>query len=259
MKGKSAIITGSTSGIGLGIAKIFAKEGINLIINGLGDPTEMEKVRAALASEYGVKVLYSSANMSKPGEVRAMVKLAEESFGALDILVNNAGIQHTARTEDFPDEKWDAIISINLSSAFHAIKAALPGMQKRGFGRIINVASVHGLIASKEKIAYVAAKHAIIGMTKVIALENAKANITCNAICPGWVLTPLVEKQIADRAAKEGISVESAKAELLGEKQPSGRFATPEQMGATALFLCSESASSITGISLPVDGGWTAQ
>lgn len=259
LKGKSAIVTGSTSGIGLGIANVLASHGANIVINGFGEPAAIEAERAGIEKKHGVKCVYSPADMSKPEQIRDMVALAEKSFGGADILVNNAGIQFTARTEAFPEEKWDAIIAINLSSAFHAMKAALPGMQKRGFGRIINIASVHGLIASKEKLAYVAAKHGIVGMTKVVALENATANITCNAICPGWVLTPLVQKQIDDRAAKEGISVEQASKELVAEKQPSQRFATPEQMGAAVVFLCSDAGSSITGVSLPIDGGWTAQ
>ena len=214
---------------------------------------------SAYEKKYGVKCVYSSADMSKPEQIREMVKLAETNFGGPDILVNNAGIQFTARTESFPEEKWDAVIAINLSSTFHSMKAALPGMQKRCFGRIINIASVHGLIASKEKLPYVAAKHGIVGMTKVVALENATSNITCNAICPGWVLTPLVQKQIDYRATREGITIEQASKGLLSEKQPSMRFATPEQIGAAVLFLCSDAGSSITGISLPVDGGWTAQ
>ena len=197
--------------------------------------------------------------MSKPDQIAGMVKQAQDAFGTLDILVNNAGIQFTARTEAFPDDKWDSIISINLSSAFHAIKAALPGMQKQNWGRIINIASAHGLVASEQKIAYVSAKHGLVGMTKVVALENAKQNITCNAICPGWVLTPLVQKQIEDRAKKEGSSVEKANKELLEEKQPSMRFTTPEQIGAAIVFLCSEAAINITGIPFPIDGGWVAQ
>ncbi len=259
LKGKSAIVTGSTSGIGLGIANVLASHGANIVINGFGDAAAIESERTAIEKKYGVKCVYSSADMSKPEQIREMVSLAETSFGTADILVNNAGIQFTARTESFPEEKWDAIIAINLSSAFHGMKAVLPGMQKRGFGRIINIASVHGLIGSKEKLPYVAAKHGIVGMTKVVALENATSNITCNAICPGWVLTPLVQKQIDDRAAKEGIPVEVAAKELLSEKQPSQRFATPEQIGAAVAFLCSDAGSSITGISLPIDGGWTAQ
>lgn len=258
LKGKSAIITGSTSGIGLGIAEVLAGQGANILLNGFGDATEIEALRGHIEKKYGVKASYSGADMSKPDQVRDMVKQAETAFGTADILVNNAGIQFTARTEDFPDDKWDAVIAINLSSAFHATKAILPGMQKRNFGRIINIASVHGLVGSEEKLAYVAAKHGIVGMTKVVALENATANITCNAICPGWVLTPMVQKQIEDRAEKGGISIDQASKNLLGEKQPSLRFATPEQMGAAVAFLCSDAGSSITGIALPVDGAWTA-
>ncbi|MBX9726710.1 MAG: 3-hydroxybutyrate dehydrogenase [Rickettsiales bacterium] len=259
LKGKSAIVTGSTSGIGLGIAHVLASHGANIVINGFGDAAAIEAERTGIEKKHGVKCVYSSADMSKPEQIHAMVALCETSFGAADILVNNAGIQFTARTEAFPEEKWDAIISINLSSAFHAMKAILPGMQKRGFGRIINIASAHGLVGSPEKVAYVASKHGIVGMTKVVALENAAANITCNAVCPGWVLTPLVQKQIDDRAAKEGIAPDVAAKEMLSEKQPSLRFATPEQMGATVAFLCSDAGSSITGIALPVDGGWTAR
>lgn len=259
LQAKSAIVTGSTSGIGLGIAHVLAAQGVNIMLNGFGDAKEIEATRKEIETKHKVMAAYSGADMSKPEQIRAMVKQAEDAFGGLDILVNNAGIQFTARAEAFPEEKWDAIIAINLSSAFHAMKAALPGMQKRNFGRIINIASVHGLIASKEKAAYVAAKHGIIGLTKVVALENAIANITVNAICPGWVLTPLVQKQIDDRAAKAGITVEQATEELLSEKQPSLRFATPEQMGQAVAFLCSHAGSSITGIALPVDGGWTAQ
>lgn len=259
LKGKSAIVTGSTSGIGLGIAHVLASHGANIVINGWGEAAAIEAERAGIETTHGVRCVYSPADMSKPEQIREMVKLAESSFGSADVLVNNAGIQFTARTEDFPEEKWDAIIAINLSSAFHTIKAILPGMQKRGFGRIINIASVHGLVGSKEKLPYVAAKHGIVGMTKVVALENAKDNITCNAICPGWVLTPLVQKQIDDRAAKEGIMAEVAAKEMLSEKQPSQRFATPEQMGRAVAFLCSDAGSSITGVSLPIDGGWTAQ
>ena len=259
LTGKSAIVTGSTSGIGLGIAHVLAEHGANLVINGFGDAPAIEAERIAIEKKHGVKCIYSPADMSKPEQIREMINLCETSFGSADILVNNAGIQFTARTEVFPEEKWDSIIAINLSSVFHAMKAILPGMQNRGFGRIINIASVHGLIGSKEKLPYVAAKHGIVGMTKVVALENATSNITCNAICPGWVLTPLVQKQIDDRATKEGITADAAAKEMLSEKQPSQRFATPEQMGAAVVFLCSDAGSSITGISLPIDGGWTAQ
>lgn len=259
LKGKSAIVTGSTSGIGLGIAHTLAAEGVNIVFNGFGDAKEIEQLRKDTETKFKVKAVYSNADMSKPDQIRGMIKLAEDSFGQLDILVNNAGIQFTARTEAFPDDKWDSVIAINLSSAFHAMKAALPGMQKRNWGRIINIASAHGLVASAQKIAYVSAKHGIVGMTKVVALENAKQNITCNAICPGWVLTPLVQKQIEDRAKKEGVSVDKANEELLEEKQPSMRFTTPEQIGAAVVFLCSEAAINITGVPFPIDGGWVAQ
>jgi 3-hydroxybutyrate dehydrogenase len=259
LKGKSALVTGSTSGIGLGIARTLAGAGANLMLNGFGDAAQIEALRAGLAQEFGVKVAYNGADISKPEQVRAMVQAAVEKLGSADILVNNAGIQHTAPVDTFPDDRWDAIIAINLSSNFHAIKAVLPEMKRRNWGRIINIASVHGLVASTEKAAYVAAKHGVIGLTKVVALETATTGITCNAICPGWVLTPLVQKQIDDRAKREGISGEQAKAEMLGEKQPSGDFATPEQMGALCVFLCSDAAAQIRGAALPVDGGWVAQ
>ena len=259
LKDKNAIVTGSTSGIGLGIARSLAGAGANLMLNGFGDAAQIEALRAGLAKEFGVKVGYSGADMSKPEQIHAMVAAAVKELGSVDILVNNAGIQHTARVESFPPERWDAVIAINLSSAFHGIQAVLPGMQARNWGRIVNIASVHGLVASLEKSAYVAAKHGMLGLTKVVALENAKTGITCNAICPGWVLTPLVQKQIDDRAQREGITVNQAKADLLGEKQPSGEFATPEQMGALCVFLCSESAAQMRGVALPVDGGWVAQ
>jgi 3-hydroxybutyrate dehydrogenase len=259
LKGKSAIVTGSTSGIGLGIARALGAAGANLMLNGFGDAAEIEALRAGLAKEFGIKAAYSGADMSRPDQVHAMVKAAVDALGSADILVNNAGIQHTAPTESFPPERWDAVIAINLSAVFHATQAALPLMKTRNWGRIINIASVHGLVASAEKVAYVAAKHGVIGMTKVVALETARTGITCNAICPGWVLTPLVQKQIDDRAKREGIAVEQAKDELLAEKQPSGEFATPEQMGALCVFLCSDAAAQMRGVSLPVDGGWTAQ
>jgi len=259
LKGKNAIVTGSTSGIGLGIARSLAGAGANLMLNGFGDAAQIEALRAGLAREFGVKVGYSGADMSKPDQIHAMVAAAVKELGSADILVNNAGIQHTAPVESFPPERWDAVIAINLSSAFHGIQAILPGMKARNWGRIINIASVHGLVASTEKVAYVAAKHGMIGMTKVVALETAKTGITCNAICPGWVLTPLVQKQIDDRAQREGITVAQAKAELLGEKQPSGEFATPEQMGALCVFLCSDAAAQMRGAALPVDGAWVAQ
>jgi 3-hydroxybutyrate dehydrogenase len=259
LKGKSALVTGSTSGIGLGIARALAAEGANLMLNGFGDAAEIERLRAGLAAEFKVKVAYHGADMSKPAQIRDMVAAAARELGAVDVLVNNAGIQHTAPVEEFPDERWDAVIAINLSSNFHAIKAALPQMKSRNWGRIINIASVHGLVASTQKIAYIAAKHGVVGLTKVVALETAQTGITCNAICPGWVLTPLVQKQIDARAEKEGIAVERAKLDLLSEKQPSREFATPEQIGALAVFLCSAAAAQIRGVALPIDGAWTAQ
>jgi 3-hydroxybutyrate dehydrogenase len=259
LKGKTAIVTGSTSGIGLGIARSLGAAGAHLMLNGFGDAAQIEALRAGLAKEFGVKVGYSGADISKPEQIRAMVAQATIELGSVDILVNNAGIQHTAPVDEFPEDRWDAVISINLSSNFHAIKAVLPQMKARNWGRIVNIASVHGLVASKEKAAYVAAKHGVIGLTKTVALEMAKTGITCNAICPGWVLTPLVQKQIDDRAQREGIPVDQAKSDLLDEKQPSGEFATPEQMGALCVFLCSDAAAQIRGVALPVDGAWLAQ
>lgn len=259
LTGKNAIVTGSTSGIGLAIAHTLAGKGCNILFNGFGDKAAIDKLVTDTASEFKVKTAYSGADMSKPEQIADMVSVCEKTFGSCDILVNNAGIQFTARIEEFPLEKWDAIIAINLSSAFHAVKAALPGMQKKGFGRIINIASVHGLVASQNKSAYVAAKHGIVGLTKVIALENAEANITCNAICPGWVRTPLVEKQIEDKAKKEGTSVKEAADNLLGEKQPNKRFINPENIGAMIAFLCDEHGMSMTGEIITMDGGWVAE
>lgn len=259
LKGKAALVTGSTSGIGLGIARALAAQGANIVFNGFGDAKEIEALQADINRQYDVKTAYHSADMSKPAEIEAMMKFAAEQFGAIDILVNNAGIQHVANVEDFPVEKWDAVIAINLSSAFHTTRLALPSMKARNWGRIINIASVHGLVGSAQKSAYVAAKHGIIGFTKVVALEAAATGITCNAICPGWVLTPLVQKQIDARAAQYGIPQEEARKQLLGEKQPSGEFVTPEQLGELATFLCSNAASQIRGAAWNVDGGWTAQ
>ena len=259
LSNKVALVTGSTGGIGLGIARAFAAAGANVVLNGFGDKTLIDKLLAEFASQYKVSALYSDADMSRPAEIAGMVTHAAREFGSVDILVNNAGIQHVAPVEEFPVEKWDAVIAINLSAAFHAIRAALANMKARNWGRIINIASTHGLVASAQKAAYVAAKHGIVGLTKVVALETATSAITCNAICPGWVLTPLVQKQIDDRAAREKTSVEKARVELLREKQPSLEFATPEQIAAAALFLCSPAAAQIRGIALPVDGGWTAQ
>jgi 3-hydroxybutyrate dehydrogenase len=259
LKGKTAIVTGSTSGIGLGIATQFAKVGINVMLNGFGDAAAIEKIKTDLASQHGIKTAYSPADMTKPAEIAGMVEETQKTFGSVDILVNNAGIQFTALVEDFPIEKWDAIIAINLSAAFHATRAALPHMKKAGWGRIINIASAHGLVGSAQKVAYVAAKHGIVGMTKVVGIEAANDGVTCNAICPGWALTPLVEKQIHDRATANGTSFEKEEAALLGEKQPMKHFTTPEQLGDLALFLCSDSASTVTGAALSIDGGWVAE
>lgn len=259
LKGKNAIVTGSTSGIGLGIAEAFAQAGMDVVINGLGDADEIEKTRSDLAAKYNTRVLYSPANMLDAGEIQAMVETAASELGSVDVLVNNAGIQHVAPVEEFPEDKWDAIIGINLSSAFHATKAAIGGMREKGYGRIINVASAHGLVASPFKSAYVAAKHGVIGFTKTIALEAAQDGVTVNAICPGYVLTPLVEKQIPDTAKARGISEEEVKRDVLLAAQPTKQFVTTEQLGALAVFLCSDAAASITGTALPMDGGWTAQ
>jgi 3-hydroxybutyrate dehydrogenase len=259
LKGKAALITGSTSGIGLGIAQALAAQGANIVLNGFGDAAEIEKLQKDVAAQYGVKTAYHGADMSKPAQIKEMIAFAEQQLGAVDILVDNAGIQHVANIEDFPDEKWDAIIAINLSSNFHCIKHALPGMKKRNWGRIINIASAHGLVASAQKTAYVAAKHGVVGLTKAVALETAQTGVTCNAICPGWVLTPLVQKQIDDRAKRENISVEQAKKGLLGEKQPSLEFVTPQQLGELAVFLCSDAAAQVRGVAWNMDGGWIAQ
>jgi 3-hydroxybutyrate dehydrogenase len=260
LKGKNAIVTGSTSGIGLAIAHTLAAEGCNILLNGMGDKAAIDAEIKNFKEKYrSINIDYSPADMSRPADIADMVKMCERQFGSCDILVNNAGIQFTAPTDEFPTEKWDAIIAINLSATFHAAKAALPGMKKRGFGRIVNVASAHGLVASANKVAYVAAKHGIVGMTKVIALENAPANITCNAICPGWVHTPLVQKQIEDKAKEKNISVEESTNQLLGEKQPNMRFIKPEQIGAMIIFLCDDNGGSMTGEIISMDGGWTAQ
>jgi len=259
LPGQCAIVTGSTSGIGLGIARSLAASGAHLMLNGFGDAAQIESLRAGLAREFGVKVSYSGADMSKPDQIRQMVRAAREELGSVDILVNNAGIQHTAPIESFPPERWDAVLAINLSSVFHAVQAALPAMKATNWGRIVNIASTHGLVASVEKSAYVAAKHGVIGLTKAIALETATTGVTCNAICPGWVLTPLVQQQIDARAKREGLSNDQAKAALLTEKQPSGEFATPEQIGGVCVFLCSDAAAQIRGAAVPVDGAWLAQ
>jgi 3-hydroxybutyrate dehydrogenase len=255
LKGKTALVTGSTSGIGLGIAKALAEQGANIMMNGFG---EKDAVMAEVKA-FGVEVDYHGADMSKPAEIEAMMQAAEKRFGAVDILVNNAGIQHVANVEDFPVDRWDAIIAINLSSAFHTTRMALPGMKQRNWGRIINLASVHGLVASAQKSAYVAAKHGIVGLTKVTALETAQTGVTCNAICPGWVLTPLVQKQVDARAEKDQVNNEEAKKRLLSEKQPSGEFVTPDQLAALAVFFCSPAATQIRGVAWNMDGGWVAQ
>ncbi len=259
LKEKTAIITGSTSGIGLGIARALAEAGCDVMLNGMGDAFEIERVRGKIVEDFGAGAYFNGADLSKPAEVNSLVAAATREFGRVDILINNAGIQFTAPVEEFPADRWDAILAINLSAVFHATRAVLPQMCKRNWGRIINIASAHGLVASAQKSAYVASKHAVLGLTKVVALETARTGITCNAICPGWVKTPLVEKQIADRATREGISTERATTELLAEKQPSQQFATPEQIGALAVFLCSDAAQEIRGAALPIDGGWTAQ
>jgi 3-hydroxybutyrate dehydrogenase len=259
LKGKTALVTGSTSGIGLAIARALAKDGANLMINGFGDKAAIEQERAALEKEFGIKARYSAADMSKPAEIAAMVSETEKEFGSLDVLVNNAGIQHVANIEDFPIDRWDAIIAINLSSSFHSIRAAIPGKKKRKWGRIINIASAHGLVASGQKVAYVAAKHGLVGLTKTVAIEAANDGVTCNAICPGWVLTPLVQKQVDARAKQTGQTNEQAKVALVSEKQPMHEFSKPENIGALAVFLASDSAATITGSSYSIDGGWTAQ
>jgi 3-hydroxybutyrate dehydrogenase len=255
LKGKTAVVTGSTSGIGLGIAKALAEQGANIVMNGFGE----KDAAIAEVKAYGVEVEYHGADMSKPSEIEDMMRTAEKRFGGVDILVNNAGIQHVANVEDFPVDRWDAIIAINLSSAFHTSRMALPGMKQRNWGRIINLASVHGLVGSAQKSAYVAAKHGIVGLTKVTALETAQTGVTCNAICPGWVLTPLVQKQVDARAEKDQVSNDEAKKRLLSEKQPSGEFVTPEQLAALAVFFCSPAATQIRGVAWNMDGGWVAQ
>jgi 3-hydroxybutyrate dehydrogenase len=259
LKGKTALVTGSTSGIGLAMARALAKEGAAVMLNGFGDAGEIEKLRAGIEKEFGVKARYMGADMAKPAEIAALIAATEKEFGAIDVLVNNAGIQHVANIEDFPAERWDAIIAINLSAAFHTIRAALPAMKKRKWGRIINIASAHGLVASGQKVAYVAAKHGIVGLTKVVAIETANAGITCNAICPGWVLTPLVAQQVEARAKQAGTTFDDAKVALVSEKQPMHEYTKPESIGALAAFLASDAAATITGSAYSIDGGWVAQ
>ena len=255
LQGKTAIVTGSTSGIGLGIACSLAEQGAAVMLNGFGD----HQPALDAVSKFGGKVSYHGADMSKPAEVEDMVRTTEREFGAVDILVNNAGIQHVALIEEFPVEKWDAIIAINLSSAFHSMRAAMPGMKLRNWGRVVNIASAHGLVASAQKSAYVAAKHGIVGLTKAVALETATSGITVNAVCPGWVLTPLVQKQLDDRVKNEGITMDEAKKRLLAEKQPSLQFTTPEELGSLVVWLCGAAANNVRGVAWAVDGGWTAQ
>jgi 3-hydroxybutyrate dehydrogenase len=258
LQGKTALVTGSTSGIGLGIAEAFAANGANIVLNGFGDKAEIERLRRRLVDVHRVKVSYDGADMSKADAVETMMRIALGEFGALDIVVNNAGIQHVAPVDEFPVAKWDAILAINLSSAFHTTRLALPAMKKRGWGRIINIASAHALVASPYKSAYVAAKHGIAGFTKTVALEVAEQGITANAICPGYVWTPLVEKQIPDTAKARGLTVEQVKRDVLLAAQPTKKFVTVEEVAALAVFLASNAAASITGTVLPIDGGWTA-
>ncbi|MDX5594912.1 3-hydroxybutyrate dehydrogenase [Pseudovibrio sp. SPO723] len=259
LTGKTAVITGSTSGIGLAYAKALAAEGANIVINGFGDPQAIETERAGIESEFGVKCIYHGADMTKPAEIEDMIETAVSTFDTADILINNAGIQHVEAIESFPVEKWDAIIAINLSSAFHTMRAAVPHMKKRGWGRIINTASAHALVASPFKSAYVSAKHGIAGLTKTVALEVAEHKITVNAICPGYVWTPLVEAQIPETMKARGLTEEQVKKDVLLAAQPTKEFVTVEQVAGVALFLCTDAASSITGSMIPIDGGWTAQ
>jgi len=255
LKNKTALVTGSTSGIGLGIAKALARQGANIMLNGFGN---VEGAQAEVAA-FGTRVSYHGADMSQPAQIEAMMAAAASEFGRVDILVNNAGIQHVANVEEFPLERWDAIIAINLSSTFHTSRLGLPAMKAANWGRIINVASVHGLVGSAGKSAYVAAKHGVVGLTKVTALETATSGVTCNAICPGWVLTPLVQQQVDAKAAAQGISNEQATRQLLGEKEPSMQFTTPEELGELAVFLCSPAGNNVRGVAWNMDGGWTAQ
>jgi 3-hydroxybutyrate dehydrogenase len=259
LSGRTALVTGSTSGIGLGIARALAAEGANIVFNGFGNADEIATLLSSTAREFGVRTVHHNADMSKPAEIEALFAYAAGQFGGIDVLVNNAGIQFVANVEDFPVEKWDAIIAINLTSAFHTTRLALPRMRQQNWGRIVNLASAHGLVGSAGKSAYVAAKHGLVGFTKVTALETAQTGITANAICPGFVLTPLVQKQVDDRAARDGLSNDAAKRALLADKQPSGDFVTPEQLGALAVFLCSEAAIQVRGAAWNVDGGWVAQ
>ena len=258
LRGKAAVVTGSTSGIGLGVARALAGEGADIMLNGFGDADAIEALRAEITAMHGVRVRHSSADMTRPDEVAGLVRQAQAELGGVGVLVNNAGIQHTAEISAFPPERWEQVIGINLSAPFYAMQAAIPLMRAAGWGRIINIASAHGLVGSAQKSAYVAAKHGLVGLTKVAAIELANDGITCTAICPGWVLTPLVQAQIDARAKAAGQEEEEVRRALLAEKQPMLRFTSPEQIGALCVFLCSESAATITGVPLSIDGGWTA-
>ena len=259
LKGKTALVTGSTSGIGLGIAKALARQGANIVMNGFGEVDGPRAEVLAAGQAAGIQVAYHAADMGRAADIEDMMKYGADQFGRIDIVVNNAGIQHVASVEDFPVERWDAIIAINLTSAFHTTRLALPAMKAANWGRIINVASVHGLVGSAQKSAYVAAKHGIVGLTKVTALETAPTGVTCNAICPGWVLTPLVQKQVDAKAQQLGVSNEEAKKVLLGEKEPSMQFTTPEELGELAVFFCSPAGNNVRGVAWNMDGGWAAQ
>ncbi len=258
LAGKTALVTGSTSGIGLAIATALGEQGAAVILNGFGEPAQIEAARAQVGRSGG-RVAYHAADLTRAADVAALMKYAELELGGVDVLVNNAGIQHVAAVEDFPAERWDTILAVNLTAAFHTTRLALPAMRARNWGRIVNIASVHGLVASTGKAAYVAAKHGLLGLTKVTALETARTGVTCNALCPGWVLTPLVQRQVDERAVRDGIGEAEARAALVREKQPSADFVTPEQLAATALFLCSEAASQVRGAAWTIDGGWVAQ
>ncbi len=259
LSGKRAIVTGSTSGIGEGIAQSLAAAGCDVMLNGFGDKQEIEALRQSIEQDHGVRCLYSDADLTKQDKITEMVEQAREGLGGVDILVNNAGIQYVAPIEEFPPEKWELILSLNLSAAFYAARLLIDDMRQAGYGRIVNIASAHGLVASPGKAAYVAAKHGIMGLSKVIGLENAGTGVTCNAICPGWVLTPLVQKQIEDKAQQKGCRIEEAEIDLLSEKQPSKQFVQVDQLGALTVFLCSDEAAQITGSAYSMDGGWTAQ